>query len=65
MKRPINKSEIDHHAYRLDEALRSEESPNSRMLMSETNNLMPGFIGSLFRYRRQVYGHQWTQSLEH
>ncbi len=65
MKRPINKSEIEHHAYRLDEALMPEVFPNSRMLMSETNNLMPGFIDSLFRYRRQVYGHRWTQSLEH
>jgi len=65
INRRINQSEIDNHAYDFDEPLMSKQFQNDRMLMSETNNLMPGFVSSLFHYRREVYGTQWTQSLEH
>jgi len=58
MNEPINRSEIDNYAYGIDEPIRLEQFQNGRMLMSETNNLMPGFVGSLFHYRRQVYGHK-------
>ena len=64
LNRPIDRSEIDNHAYGFNESLISMQFENHRMLMSETNNLMPGFIDSLFYYRRQVYGNKWTKSLE-
>jgi hypothetical protein len=52
----IDRNEIDHYAYDFHEPLRIEESQHSRMFMSETNNLMAGFLNSLFHYERQIYG---------
>jgi hypothetical protein len=55
MNPPINQNEIDSYTYSFDKPLRLEQFHNSRMIMSETNNLMPDFVGSLFHYQRQVY----------
>ena len=56
INKPINQNEIDTYAYNSGDPLRIEESQNNRMLLSETNNLMSGFLSSLFHYQRQVYG---------
>lgn len=55
MNNEINQNEIDDYVYGLNEPLKFEQFQNGRMLMSETNNLMPGFVGSLFHYRRQIH----------
>jgi len=56
MNKPIDQNEIDTYAYNFVEPLRIEESHNSRMFMSETNNLISGFLNSLFHYQRQIFG---------
>jgi len=62
--RQIELSEIDNHSYGPDERLMLKPSQNGRILMSKTDNLMRGFVDSLFYYRQQVYGDKWRQSLE-
>jgi hypothetical protein len=64
IRRQIDLSEIDNRSYGLDEPFMLEPLHKPRILMSKTDNLMPGFIDSLFYYRRQVYGDKWRQSRE-
>ena len=60
----IQLSEIDNHSYALGQPLTSQVSQTDKILMTETYNLMPGFVGSLLHYRQQVYGEKWKESLE-
>jgi len=58
INRAINRNEIDNYTYGFDEPLRLEKFQNGRILMSKTNNLMSGFLGSLFHYQRKVYNNK-------
>ena len=52
----IDQSDISVHSYAGKEALVNEAFENGKILMSETNNFMSGFVASLFHYQRQIYG---------
>lgn len=51
----INQNDISVYSYAGNEPLVNEIFDNGKILMSETNNFMSGFVASLFHHQRQIY----------